>query len=183
MAEDYFVKYCAPTLAGLKIANLFNYQYKSLEELESSVAYWNKSLNKKGIFLKVLNVSKCSALIYVYRKALLQNKLKEECAIELLESYGYFDEDLDILLEQLSSRVRNAKTFPHEIGIFLGYPINDIKDFIKHKGANSKLIGYWKVYNNVEGAIEVFEKFKKCSDVYLRKYEEGIKLHKLIVEL
>lgn len=183
MAEDYFVKYCAPTLAGLKIANLFNYQYKSLEELEKSVNYWNQSLNRKGIFLKILNISKSSALIYVYRKVLLQNKLDEECAIELLKSYGYCHDNLDALLDQLSIRIKSSKMFPHEIGIFLGYPINDIKDFIKYKGANCKLIGYWKVYNNVEDAIEVFEKFRKCSDVYLRKYEEGINLHRLIVEL
>ena len=45
--------------------------------------------------------------------------------------------------------------FPHEIGIFLGYPLADVAGFIRNKGRNCKCIGTWKVYG------DAFEKDSK----------------------
>ena len=60
----------------------------------------------------------------------------------------------------------NGSDFPHEVGLFLGYPVWDVKGFIEHKGQQYKLCGYWKVYDDVPGALCKFEEYdwiKKCA--------------------
>ena len=54
MLEDYLIEYCSPTLAALKPANLFNYEFTSCEELEGQLAEWNKKLSDKGVAITVL---------------------------------------------------------------------------------------------------------------------------------
>ena len=49
MLEEYLIEYCSPTLASLKPANLFNYQFASREELDGQLAEWNRKLGDKGV--------------------------------------------------------------------------------------------------------------------------------------
>ena len=67
----------------------------------------------------------------------------------------------------------NEMRFPHEIGIFLGYPLADVTGFINNKGRNCKCIGTWKVYGDASSASKAFARFNKCSDVYNRLWKSG----------
>jgi hypothetical protein len=70
---------------------------------------------------------------------------------------------LFVLLDYLSKRcIRDD--FPHEIGIFLGYPVEDVRGFVAHKGRNYKLCGYWKVYGDVEKAKKCFRRYDACRE-------------------
>lgn len=51
-------------------------------------------------------------------------------------------------LMRLSKRLNENGDFPHEIGLFLGYPVKDVEGFIENKGENFLLCGCWKVYSN-----------------------------------
>lgn len=48
MLEEALVRYCAPTLAGLKSGSLFNYSYLSLDYLLERIKHWNDGAGKKG---------------------------------------------------------------------------------------------------------------------------------------
>ena len=63
--------------------------------------------------------------------------------------------------------------FPHEIGIFLGYPLEDVDGFITHQGENCKLCGCWKVYGNVEQARRTFANYEKCRVFLCAKLSKG----------
>ena len=79
-------------------------------------------------------------------------------------------------------RIRLAESsFPHEIGLFLGYPLADVQGFIAHCGRNYRLCGCWKVYGDPCFAQRCFAKYKKCRDVYLKCYEQGQLLSRLTV--
>ncbi len=65
--EQYLIDNCSPTLASLKTANLFNYRYSNIDELETAVKRWNDELSGKGITVTVLRRRENTALIYVYR--------------------------------------------------------------------------------------------------------------------
>ena len=71
--------------------------------------------------------------------------------------------------------------FPHEIGLFLGYPLQDVLGFIENRGQGSKLVGTWKVYGDEEAARRTFARYKKCTAVYSRCLKEGTPLEKLAV--
>ena len=49
------------------------------------------------------------------------------------------------------------QSFPHEIGVILGYPLEDVKGYMENGGQKCLLNGYWKVYNNPEEAKRKFE--------------------------
>ena len=54
-------------------------------------------------------------------------------------------------------------------------------DVYKRQGKNYKFTGYWKVYTNVKETVRMFEKYKKCRDVYERLWREGRSVWQLTV--
>lgn len=181
MSEDLLVKHCSPTLAGLKTGNLFNCSCNSEKEAINFVNKYNKIFLDKGIKLILLNYSNNRALLYLYRKNKLKSDLSSPYAEFLLKMQGYIGIDVESCIIQLKRRVKTSKEFPHEIGLFLGYPPEDVYGFICNKGACSKCTGCWKVYGDEEEALKKFAKFKKCSRIYYLKWKQGFSLEKLTV--
>ena len=85
------------------------------------------------------------------------------------------------MLGQLMRRFRSESEFPHEIGLFLGYPPEDVKGFIDNNAENCKCVGAWKVYGNPEEAEKVFERFRKCTKAYSEQLLKGRSVERLIV--
>lgn len=179
--EREIIAYSAPTLAALKTANMFRYKYESEEMLMEELQEVNVKLNEKGVFVKILKMSKVSALMYVYRRQKLEKDLSHPGVQALLKKYGYTSFDLDDCVERLKNRIALSDCFPHEIGVFLNYPLHDVIGFIEQKGQNCKYSGLWKVYHNEHETIKLFAKFKKCTDVYIQVFANGRNLAQLTV--
>ena len=113
------------------------------------------------------------ALIYVYRKQKLEKDLADAGVEKLLRWHGYKGENLSDYLEHLKERITESESFPHEVGVFLGYPLHDVIGFIEHKGKNYKCYGLWKVYDNEKETVKLFHKFKKCTEIYQKVFETG----------
>ena len=78
-------------------------------------------------------------------------------------------------------RLNDIDAFPHEIGVFLGYPLEDVLGFIENGGRNCLYCGCWKVYANECAALEAFVRSEKCKSVYQRLFASGCPLSKLTV--
>ena len=102
-------------------------------------------------------------------------------ARDILLRFGYEAPDIEECIRRLSERIYECDEFPHEIGLFLGYPPEDVKGFIEFGGRKSKASGYWKVYGDVDRAQKQFERFSKCTGVYLKCLERGLPISKLAV--
>ena len=120
------------------------------------------------------------ALVYAYRKRQLEDLLANHEIRDFLKRYGYGRFDIPSCLSVLKRRL-DLENFPHEIGVFLGYPLLDIQAFIENKGANCPCIGCWKAYTNLNEAKEKFRRFKHCTRVYCQQYLKGINLNRLTV--
>lgn len=179
--EKKLIEHCAPTLAGLKCASLFNYFHEGECIVREELEEINKMLNRKGVNVDVLIWKEKSALVYTYRRAMLEKELKNPGVAELLEIYGYKSCEIDSCLKYLKYRLLYCSCFPHEIGVFLGYPLEDVKGFIENEGRNCESCGIWKVYCNSEEKDKLFQKLKKCKDVYLRVFCEGRELSQMTV--
>ena len=81
----------------------------------------------------------------------------------------------------LVRRMRSSAEFPHEVGLFLSYPPEDVKGFIENRAANAKCTGVWKVYGDERQARQTFAKYKKCTQVYCERWQSGSGLDKLAV--
>lgn len=161
---------CAPFLKGLKIAciiNLNSHECECLDELleHTDIAYRLLARNKK----------KC--LVFLYREKELQEYLRRLEVADFLEAYGYVLDNLAEVLELLSDRVCQYSDgeicFPHEIGAFLDYPIDDVKCFIEKGGKDCLLVGYWKVYNNPGKAQMIFSAYDKAKTSAVNEFMTG----------
>ena len=61
------IEHAAPTLAGLKTANMFNYIFDNIEKLEQELML-NQEFNTKGLYFEILRRNSKTVLLYVYRK-------------------------------------------------------------------------------------------------------------------
>lgn len=181
--EKIFVEQCAPLLARIKVSNLFSIKCDDYSKLKNKIDTLNNSLNKKDIYIKILRTFICSDsnyLIFAYRKTRLSNRINEKLIKEFLSQYGYSNcKELNDYLYVLTNKLICSKKFPHEIGIFLGYPLNDVKAFIKEKGKNFVACGVWKVYYNKIHCEKVFSIYKKCKEIYTELYKNGNSIEKL----
>lgn len=181
--ETLLIEQCAPTLAGIKTANLFCYQIGK-EDLLFTIRHWNALLCPFGIRAMILKYSrlKNNCLIYVYREKRLRYDLHQSGVMNFLCNTGYqHDMAISELLAVLSLRLTCCDSFPHEIGIFLGYPLHDVVGFITHKGNDFYVSGMWKVYKHPEKALKSFRQYKKCTSVYKQLYQNGRSILQLSV--
>lgn len=138
MLEKEIIVNCAPTLAALKTGNLFACTGISLEDLKSELLEINEKLNCKGVYLELLSGREGRFLIYAYRPDKLRQDLSAPRVRGLLSAYGYSCTSLTACLDRLKTRLAKCPCFPHEIGIFLGYPIDDVIGFIRNEGKHCK---------------------------------------------
>ena len=108
-----------------------------------SVSQWNRRMGAKGIRMAVLKKKDGMALVYVCRVARLLEDMKKPGTAEFLKWCGYEDTDPEKALIRLSRRLSESDQFPHEIGLFLGYPLGDVIGFMANAGKNYKFTGYW----------------------------------------
>lgn len=179
--EKMLIEHCSATLASIKMANLFNISFDDVKDLEEQICYWNKSMQKKGIHLFVLKITNGKALVYVYRKKSLERCLENPFILDFLRKYGYENGEIEESLNHLKTRMIQNEGFPHEIGVFLDYPLKDVEGFIENKGKNFKISGMWKVYANENETEKLFARYKKCREIYIRLWKQGKSVMQLTV--
>lgn len=157
--EFQMVLQCAPLLKGIKVACIINIDRRHVGEL-------NDILKGTDIEYMILMVREGKCLSVFYRARELSSYLKKEDVREFLESCGYVCQDLEKVLQRLSARVcrdcSRKGRFPHEIGAFLDYPIDDVRGFIERDGRGEILSGYWKVYHDPGKARMIFLAYDKA---------------------
>ena len=173
MSEELVVRQCAPTLAGIKTGSLFSCPCDSPEELRQEVRRINRLLAGKGLCLLPLRFDGSRALLYLYRPSRLRQDLEDAEAVRLLEESGYPCHSAGQCVACLIRRLRESEEFPHEIGLFLGYPIEDVVGFIRYAGKGCKLSGLWKVYGDAEAASRLFDRLSRVCHAVTRRVDKG----------
>lgn len=183
MSDDLLVQCCAPTLAGIKTGNLFSCPIASREELAADLRALNRELSPSGLRILPLRISRGQALLYLFRPARLQQDLRDRDARRILDDAGYRGLKPEQCILRLMKRLRSGEGFPHEIGLFLSYPPEDVRGFIDNKAQNYKFIGYWKVYGDESTARRTFSQYRNCTDAYRRSLQAGYGLSRLAVAI
>lgn len=181
MPEQYIIEHCSPTLAGLKTANMFPVDLEGDDDINCEIKKLNKLLRKKGLRIVMLRKTGSKALLYMYRPDYLDRDLGYPEAKEILKMKGYRCTSTGSCIVQLIRHMTEDKEFPHEVGLFLGYPPEDVKYFMQDTRRGVKCTGCWKAYGNEEEAKKTFSKFRKCTEIYLRESAKGKSLLQLTV--
>lgn len=166
--------HAAPLFSGIKAASLLSFRRSAFEDFEALLAEYEPCLQCKGIEIFRVTEGKEFVLLLFYRPAILWRRLQEKEVQAVLAPYGYTSEGgLDGCLEHLRVRMRLQKSFPHEIGLFLDYPVEDVVGFITYKGQNFCYSGYWKVYANERETRALFARYARCSEEFCFRLEQG----------
>jgi hypothetical protein len=180
--EAHLVDICAPTLAGLKIAGLFHYAGNGRGSADDPVFHWNGILTRRGVAVTHLKAGDGGSLVYVFRPDDVVGVLRDHRVSTFLSALGYGGcAGIDDYLSVLRHRLQDTPHFPHEIGIFLGYPLHDVTGFIDNKGKNFCFSGFWKVYAQANAARQLFARLQRCHQNLKARYDSGTPVPQLTV--
>lgn len=175
--EYQLVIQCAPLIAGIKISNLIIIQRNRFQRL-------NDFLYNSRIFLRVLYAEEDKLTVLLYHSDLLVSYLAESGVRELLWEEGYREFDVEavflIFIRRYQSFRIKGGDFPHELGLLLGYPLEDVKGFIQNRGKNSLYAGYWKVYANVPAKRDIFRLYEQAKELLIEILYQGVEMNEII---
>ena len=171
--EQTLAWHCAPSMAGIKAADLIAWA-PPREGGPALLGHYIRLLADRGIRLWVLGSCRRRLLLLVFRPRELARCLEVPQARAMLAQSGYpIERGLYAMLGQLRRRLRDDGHFPHEIGLFLGYPPGDVAGFLRDGGRGCKLCGPWKVYGDEEEAMRRFAAFRRCRRALSRHLAQG----------
>ena len=169
---------CAPVIAGIKMSNLL---IASMEDEEQVRAIFKGT----GIQHYCLFRQQMKAIYFLYRIEELEAYLQELDVMHALKQFGYIDLSMISVIKKFQNRyeayMNQRDEFPHELGILLGYPIEDVEGFIKNRGKNYLYVGYWKVYQDVEDKKLLFNAYESAKEGLLLLVAHGYPI-RLIIE-
>lgn len=177
--EKLIAYYCAPCLMGLKPSSLLSCEIET-PLLEQRIHQFHESLSTYPIRIKLLYQPKTRNILFVFNIQLLEKQLSTSKTKEFLKEYDYpVDHNLEDMINYLTYRINKSKEYPHEIGIFLGYPLEDVIGYINNNGKNYSICGYWKVYSNEKSTAQLFQEFTSCRIDLFTKVSQGFTLKEL----
>lgn len=171
----YCVAYqCAPVLACIKPSNLLIVKSEICQKLKEDI------IEAKANY-KLLYKAQNKYIYLIYRKIAVERLISTGENLNYLKNMGYDEyilkNDVDAAIDYLALRLRDSLekkcVFPHEMGIFMGYPIEDVLGFIENNGKNYQLSGYWKVYQNKDVAVRIFKQYDLARNVALSLISNG----------
>lgn len=171
--ETQIVMQCAPVIAGLKISNLLIVGNHNREHVKTI-------LKKTGLCWKeLLNLNNQTTFL-VYQSEKLKEYLMQQNVQDLMKRLGYQSCTQQELVENVQKKYRDYMVyrgaFPHEMGLLLGYPAEDVYGFIENDGKNFLFSGYWKVYENMPAKKKLFMKFEQARETMLQLISCGISI-------
>ena len=169
---------CAPVLKGIKASNLVTMAKGSLQTVRNALA-------GTEITAVMLAAGDRTEVLLLYRFPMLKAILANKEIREFLKSCGYVQFDLASILMGLKRKytayLAGSGEFPHELGVLLEYPLEDVRDFIRYNGDKFLFTGYWKVYHNPAQARAKFTRYDRAREAAMQQIINGCRLHEVAV--
>lgn len=155
----FLIENLAPLVMGIKPSVLMNVSYN--DEVN-----WSKFkiLFTRPKALEIREIRKLNGQLQVmfYQKDLLDSVLSQRAIQQFLRSLSYPTHySLDNYLQVLKDRIVSGK-FPHEIGVFLGYPLKDVLGFMGLQPLPYTKTQGWRIYGEERPSNEVYENYRKA---------------------
>ena len=131
--------------------------------------------------LRTVNAAENAGALAVLRQQAVAGSLAGSDAARILEQNGYDTGCCEHCVARLMKKLRKDGEFPHEIGLFLGYPPEDVQGFMELGPDCCKCTGCWKVYGDEAAAQRKFAQYKKCTRVYCDRWDKGADIERLAV--
>lgn len=178
---------CSEVLAGVKPANLISLVNRTRPCGRNLYGLWQRhheelAARLDGLGFIVLQTRERALLLLCYNHDHLEHYLSHGGIRTLLHKAGYAaDASCASLLGELCRRIGANGSFPHEIGLFIGYPAKDVAAFMGLVNLPFTCQGPWKIYGNPEQSLGLAEQHRCCrqrmSTVLASGNHEALELH------
>ncbi|MBR4631250.1 MAG: DUF3793 family protein [Treponema sp.] len=174
MSFDETIIHCAaPSLCGIKPASLFSMDGECYNSGRKYLAECKKDFSRSKKYFVPLKKSEKRILFFVFDKKLLEEVCSCAKNSEYLRKKGYpTEKGFGAVLSELLHRLMFSESFPHEVGIFLGYPLEDVIGF-ENDSSKFKYSGFWKVYGDIGKAEKQMQMYKACTKKCMDFLEGG----------
>lgn len=147
-------------------------------------AIYERATRTYGVRLAWLAAHGEGCMLLAWRPSQVEELLCDPAARELLEEVGLPSRSARDLVSALIGRLRSyyagRAAFPHEIGLVLGYPVEDVRGFMADGGRGAKAVGRWRCYGDVEAARARFDELGRCERVCKQLYSAGVLVRELL---
>lgn len=164
----HLVFQCSEVLTGVKPANLLALPNKKRSCGRNLYQLWQKYHEQLAVTLdyltfKVLRQNDDSVLLFCFNHTQLEEHLSHNGIRVLLAKSGYdINQDTNNLINELAKRASSSKGFPHEIGLFIGYPAKDVAAFMGLAKLPFTCQGPWKVFGCPKKSMALASRHKSC---------------------
>jgi hypothetical protein len=169
----------AEVLAGAKPANLLSIANRTHLCGRNLYTIWQTHRSEAVLRLGdltclTLKVSERHVLLLCYNHSNLEQHLSHAGIRTLLQKAGYDrTATLDDLLAELQQRVTHNADFPHEIGLFIGYPAKDVAAFMGLIKLPFFCQGPWRIYGNPVRSLALADCYRCCRQRMFTVLTEG----------
>ena len=161
--DETVVRLSAPALCGIKPACLFSLKGQASPAQVRKVQLWNRALQATGRRIVIIRRLEALVLFFVYDDAALRALVLNSGSSDYLCGKGYpTHKGFCAVLAELFGRLAHSGLFPHEVGLFLGYPLADVIGF-ETRHTPCQYTGSWMVYRNVAAACQKMRMYRECS--------------------
>ena len=178
--DQIIIRSSSPTFCNIKPGNLFF--VKNDDFSQGKFEAWKDSFEKYGVMAFSSQISESSTAILVLNVCWCRKILADSFVQAYLSEKGYHTSSVFDFVEELFSRMINNEGFPHEVGVILGYPVEDVIEFENHQGHDCKYCGCWKSYSDVDKARDCHCRFTECSRLCKKWYDEGYSINQIITK-
>lgn len=151
---------------------------------EKLIVYYAAALAREGVELIWLGRKKNTVMVLVWRPSLVAQELACPARKCLARGFGLsttsYRRAMSALITRLRAHYAGKQTFPHEVGLVLGYPPQDVAGFISDGGRRAKACGRWQVYGNLAEARRRFAELAQCEHRCNQLYAQGVSLRGLV---
>ncbi len=187
---------CSSVITGVKPSELFGFSPRgrrfdvspeSLRALaQEATTVYAQGLADAPVRLTPLGSYRGRQMLLCWRPEALQGLLNDEDSLAFLQEYGFDTHSPEDLVHSAAERLGDfyagrrmaprdahatggyaASAFPHEVGVLLGFPVGDVREYISHAGGGELACGNWKVYGDVDKATRSFARIarakKRCA--------------------
>ena len=181
--EKFLVYNLSLVIAGVKPAVTLTIKKNNYKLYDNWNTLGHIFINKLNLNYIELRESINAIVVMVYDKLLLEKILISEQNLEFLKNLEY-PTNFEINDYVNTLKVRYEKYHcPHELGLFLGIPFKDVKDFMDCTTKECLMCKYWKVYNDSTKAKKTFDTYDKIKDYTMENILKGNSSMNLILSI
>ena len=175
-------------IAGVKPAAVFGFRPRASrcqdDMVSRAIDAYARRFAAEGVMMHLLGERGGAQMLVVWRPRLVAKLLESASNRDFLTRRALPATGADALMRALAERMiacyaRHAE-FPHEVGLVLGFPLEDVEGFIADGGRGSIARGRWRVYGDPRVARKRFERLERVERHVRRLYSEGVPMRELL---